>query len=179
MDNYIYLRVKIFNKEITKRYMFNILQTLSKYAFTAFGCVIGILNPTFPFALICMFALLLDSLSAWRLAKRVKKNHPDLPDEAIHDKFESEKAWKMFPTLLIVYGCIVLGHLIDNIIFPFVTMYLANMIAGGFCLYSLWSVLENESSENGKSWALFLQKFMVNKATRHIEGFKEALEEIK
>jgi len=157
--------------------MYNIIQTISKYLFTACGAVVGLLNPTFPFAMICMFALLLDSLSAWRLAKRIRKNHPELPSDAIHDKFESEKAWKMFPTLLIVYGCIVLGHLIDEVIFPFVTMYLANMIAGGFCLYSLYSVLENESSENGKSWALFLQKFMVNKAKRHIDGFKETLDD--
>lgn len=85
----------------------------------------------------------------------------------------------MFPTLLFVYSIIVFAFLIDRMIFPFVEMYLPNMIAGAFCFYELWSILENESSENGKSWAKVLQKIMVNKANRHIDGMAEALNELK
>ncbi len=31
------------------------------------------------------------------------------------------------------------------------------------------SVLENESSENGQTWARALQKILVNKAARHFD----------
>lgn len=142
---------------------------------TIAGAMIGILEPTIPFAVIIIFALILDSISAWRLARRVKKRYPKAK---VHDKYESDKAWSMFPTLLFVYSIIVFAFLIDRMIFPFVEMYLPNMIAGAFCFYELWSILENESSENGKSWAKVLQKIMVNKANRHIDGMADALNEI-
>lgn len=156
--------------------MNDVITFLPKWIVVAAGALAGVLVPTIPFALICLFAVFLDSICAWRLAKRIKRHHPEIPEEQIHDKYESEKAWKMFPTLLIIYGCIVLTHMIDAIIFPFLDMYLPNFVAGGFCLYELVSVLENESSENPRSWARFMQKFLVNKASRHIDGLKEALD---
>lgn len=152
---------------------------IARWLFFILGGIWGYLEPTLPFALVCLFAVFIDAISAWRLAKRVRRHHPEIPDEKIHDKFESEKAWKCFPTLLIIYSLIAICHLIDTVIFPFLDMYLANFMAGGFSLYQVWSILENESSENPRSWAKFLQKFMVNKASRHIEEFGEAINSLK
>lgn len=143
------------------------------------GGVFGIIAPTIPFALICIFAAILDSISAWRLAKRIKRNHPEIPDSQIHAKFESEKFFNIFPKLLMVYLIIILVHLIDAFCLPFLDMYLPNYVAAAFCFYEAWSVLENESSECNRSWAKFLQRYMIDKSSRHIEGLKEALEDTK
>lgn len=150
----------------------NMLKWLSCLGFG----IVGYLAPTFPFMLICLFAILVDCLTAWRLSKRVKKRHPE---KIVHDKFESEKFWGIFPKMLVVFLVIVLAHMIDASIFPMFDMYLSNCVAGVFSLYEIWSILENESSENDDSWARFLQKFMVNKASRHIEGLQEAFDEMR
>ena len=75
----------------------------------------------------------------------------------------------MFYTLCIVYSCTVLGWLIDTYMYPFIDLYLANFISGGFCLVQLLSIFENESSFNNARWAKVLQKVLVNKAARHLD----------
>ena len=139
------------------------------------GAVWGLVEPTIPFAGICLFAILIDCLTAWRLGKRVKKQNPKAtPDEA---KFRSSYARRMFYTLCVVYACTVLGWLIDAHMFPFVELYLASFISGGFCLVQLLSILENESSCNDARWAKVLQKVLVNKAARHLDIDPEDLKE--
>lgn len=138
----------------------------------AFG---GLLEPTIPFAGICIFAIILDCITAYRLGKRVKSlNKSTTVGEA---KFRSKYARRMFYTLCIIYACTVLGWLIDTKIYPFVDLYLANFISGGFCLVQLLSVLENESSCNTARWAKVLQKVLVNKAARHLDISEEDLKE--
>lgn len=58
-----------------------------------------------------------------------------------------------------------------------VDLYLANMVAGSFCIYELWSILENESSESSRPWAKVLQKIMINKASRYIEDIGDTIKE--
>lgn len=146
-----------------------------RWIFVGLGALFSVLEPTVPFALICIFAAFLDCISAWRLARRTKRHHPEIPDKYIHDKFESERLWNMFPKLIVLYGCIVLCHFIDHYIYPFLDLYLPNAVAGAFCFRELWSILENESSENHNSWARLAQKVMVNKAARHIEDLGKAM----
>ena len=57
-------------------------------------------------------------------------------------------------------------------------MYLANMVAGSFCIYELWSILENESSENPKSWAKLLQKIMIDEASRYTDALEDSIKDI-
>ena len=143
------------------------------------GAFWGLLQPTIPFTILCFVAVVIDCYTAWRLAKRIKHRHPDWPDEKIHDKIESDKLKKIFPTMLIIASLIVLLQGIDMWIFPFVELHLANWIAGAFCGVQVWSILENESSENDNSWAKVLQKIMVNKASRHVDNIQEILDEAK
>lgn len=139
------------------------------------GAFWGLLEPTIPFAGICIFAIILDCITAYRLGKRVKSlNKSTTVDEA---KFRSKYARRMFYTLCIIYACTVLGWLIDAKMYPFVDLYLANFISGGFCLVQLLSVLENESSCNTARWAKVLQKVLVNKAARHLDISEEDLKE--
>lgn len=154
-------------------------EIVSRLTLWMVGSLLGQLCPAVPFVLICFFAVVLDCLSAYRLARRVKANHPEIPSDQIHDKFESAKASKVFGTLLMISSLIVLFHVMDEYIFTMAHLYLANWVAGGFCAVQAWSVLENESSENGSSWARVLQKIMINKAKRHIEGFDELVNTIE
>ena len=149
-----------------------------RWIFVGLGAVFSVLEPTVPFALICLFAAILDCISAWRLARRIKRHHPEIPEDQIHDKFESDKFWRLFPKLAIVYRCIVLCHFIDHYIYPFLDLYLSNAVAGAFCFRELLSIFENESSENPSSWARLAQKVLVNKAARHIEGLGKAIEDM-
>ena len=149
-----------------------------RWIFIGLGAVFSMLKPTVPFALICLFAAILDCISAWRLARRIKRHHPEIPEDRIHDKFESDKFWRLFPKLAIVYGCIVLCHFIDHYIYPFLDLYLSNAVAGAFCFRELLSIFENESSENPSSWARLAQKVLVNKAARHIEDLGKAMGEM-
>lgn len=143
----------------------SIYQYASRAIVWAFGGLWGLLEPTIPFAAICFLAIALDCYTAWRLSKRVKTKHPKAND----GKFKSRYARRMFTTLTIIYSCVVLGYLVDVYIYPFVDLFLANWIAGGFCAVQFLSVLENESSENGQTWARALQKILVNKAARHFD----------
>lgn len=137
------------------------------------GAIWGLLEPTIPFAGICLFAILIDCLTAWRLGNRVKAINPNAKEDDA--KFKSKYARRMFYTVCVVYACTVLGWLIDTYIYPFVDLYLANFISGGFCLVQLLSVLENESSCNDARWAKVLQKVLVNKAARHLDVEPEDL----
>lgn len=153
--------------EYIKTFFDGIISVGSRVVLFLVGAVWGLLEPTIPFAGICLFAILTDCFTAYRLGQRVKKQNPKAaPDEA---KFKSSYARRMFYTLCIVYACTVLGWLIDTYMYPFINLYLANIISGGFCLVQLLSILENESSCNDAGWAKVLQRVLVNKAARHLE----------
>ncbi len=140
------------------------------------GAVWGLLEPTIPFAGICLFAILVDCFTAYRLGKRVKTKNPKAT--ADEGKFRSNYARRMFYTLCVVYACTVLGWLIDAYMYPFAELYLANFISGGFCLVQLLSILENESSCNEAGWAKALQKVLVNKAARHLDISEDDLQNL-
>lgn len=151
--------------ESLKAFFEGIFPVLSRAFLFLIGALWGLAKPTIPFAAICLLAILIDCVTAWRLSNRVKSKNPKAND----GKFKSCYARRMFHTLLIVYACTFLGFLIDTYIYPFVDLYLANWISGGFCFVQLLSIMENESSENEARWAKVLQKVLVNKAARHFD----------
>lgn len=91
------------------------------------------------------------------------------PNGGADGKFKSSHASKMVGDLLVVWLCILLAGGVDVIILPHMDLHLGNYVAAIFCLIELWSVLENESSCNGASWAVVMQKFLVDKTKRHLE----------
>ena len=56
-------------------------------------------------------------------------------------------------------------------------LYLPNIVAGIFCFWNFWSILENESSLKDARWAKIMQRILVDKAERHfdidLKDFKE------
>lgn len=142
-------------------------QLVARGIFTILGGIIAMLAPVLPMYAIFTFAVFLDVITAFRLSKRVRK----LKGKVIaQGKFESRKFSKVFTTLLVVYSLIFLGHLIDDVIFPQWELHIPNLIAGAACFWQMWSILENEASCNGAGWAKFLQRFLVDKASRHFDA---------
>lgn len=135
---------------------------LSRVVAFLFGCAYAAVKPTFPFILVCLFAILVDCFTAWRLARRVKEKHG-----RNDGKFKSEHAKRIFSTFLIICLVVFLCHFIDTEILYFADLHLANIVSGAFCFVQLLSILENESSLNNSSWAKVLQKILVDKAQRH------------
>ncbi len=154
-------------EEYIKLFFEGIFSYGSRISLFIIGAFWGLVEPTIPFAGICLFAILVDCFTAYRLGKRVKAQNPSAKSDDA--KFRSSYARRMFYTLCIVYACTVLGWLIDTYMYPFVDLYIANFISGGFCLVQLLSILENESSCNTARWAKVLQKVLVNKAARHLD----------
>lgn len=154
-----------------RRFLFDMhtdYYTIIRWATGILGGLVAYLQPTVPYGLICTLAILLDCLTAWQLCKRVRRKHYGKSPSAVA-YFTSKKMSKVFHTMLHIYLLIVLAYLVDTQIFTFVDMYLANIVAGAFCFCQIWSVLENESSENDARWAKILQKVMVDKAKRHLD----------
>lgn len=152
--------------------MLMIKNDITKLGFSFLGALYAYLHPTIPFILVCTLAAIFDCFTAHRLGIRVKKRH-----QANDGKFKSQHARRVISTLLKIYALTILAYLVDKEIFPFVELYLANMVAGVFCFIQIWSILENESSENGSRWAKLMQKIMVNKAERHFDINLDELKE--
>ena len=139
--------------------------TLTKPLTIAVTGFIGLFEPTIPFAGVLFFAIVLDCLSAFDLSRRLRKKHPD----RVTGKFRSEYALRMLKTFIQMYSVILLVFLVETYILPMHKLNLTNYTATICCAIQLWSILENASSGNGKTWAKALQKIMVDKAKRHFD----------
>lgn len=72
----------------------------------ALGIVWAWLEPTLPYALLCVFAVLIDCLTAWRLNRRIKATFPKSKADG---KLKSAHMFKMVSDLAIVWFCILLA----------------------------------------------------------------------
>lgn len=145
----------------------NYINYLSRIFAAGLGIVWCYIEPTLPYAIICVFAVLLDCLTAWRLNCRVKTAYPK---GGADGKFKSQHAMKMVSDLLIVWFCILLADGVDHAILSHIDLYLPNYVAAIFCFVEFWSVLENESSQRpDAAWARLLQRFVVDKTKRHLD----------
>ncbi len=149
-----------------------------KYIIT---CTLGIvwcwIEPTLPYAYICAFAVLLDMITAWRLNRRIRQNYSK---EVADGKLKSSHMSKMITSLVMVFLCIVLAHHIDNTLLEhWGNIHLGQYVAAVFCLTQFVSILENESSCNGSTWARVLQKFLADKTCRHLEIDPKEFEKLR
>ncbi len=147
---------------------------LIRWAVGLLGGLLGIIAPTLPMLYIFSATVFVDCISAWLLARRVRAVHPKAND----GKFKSHHFGKIFETLFYVYSLVVLTYLTEVYVLG-VQIYLHNGFAGVACLWQIWSILENYSSYNDSSFAKFLQKFLVSKASRHFDyDFSKELEDL-
>jgi hypothetical protein len=132
------------------------------------GAALAILKPTFPFLGICTFMILADCYTAWSLAKRACKFHPDKVS-GDGKKFKSRHFGMVIGTILKSYALIVMAYFIQTHITDGLPVDLTKVASGAICFWQLWSILENESSCNGAKWAKIAQKILVDKTSRHFD----------
>lgn len=149
---------------------------LLKYVIIAVNSFIIFLKPTVSFILICFLSIIIDCFSAYRLSRRVRNKHKNYK---ISGKFESGKVLKIFDKLLIILPLIVLSFCIDVLILNSENLILSKGISGVFCLIEIWSILENESSCNNAKWAKIMQKYLIDKTSRHFDIDLDSLKEPK
>lgn len=138
---------------------------LIKIGFSIPAGALVLITPNLPHILIAFALILLDCLSAYRLARRVKK-----AGKSRTVKVQSNKLWKAFLTTTAASIAIVLAFVIEKyIMVMYKDLYLANWTAMVVCAIQLFSILENESSCNDSKWASILQKVLVDKAERHFD----------
>ena len=127
--------------------------------------MLALITPNVPHILIAFVFILADCISAYRLARRVRK-----AGKARKVKVDSHKLWKTFLKTTASALAIVLAFVIEKYMMVMYTdLYLANWTAIVICAIQLWSILENESSCNEKKWAKNLQKILVDKTERHFD----------
>ena len=151
------------------------LNSTDRFLFSVIGGVISLLQPTFPFILVCTLMVLADVYTAWSLSRRVKRKFPDAND----GKFKSIYFGKVVMTLIKIYVLIILSFLMETYIFEGLQIKLVNITAGAVCFWQLWSMLENESSCSDEKWARVLQKVLVDKTARHFDIDLSELEKEK
>lgn len=135
------------------------------------------IQPSLSFFYICVFAVAVDCLTAFRLNRRIRRTYSA---EVADGKLKSSHMSKMITDLAVVFLCIVLAYQIDNTILAHLgNLHLSSYVAAVFCGVEAVSILENESSCNGKPWAKILQQFLQDKTKRHLSVDEETFENIK
>lgn len=139
------------------------------------GTIWTLIAPVIPMLGVCIFAMVADTISAWRLNRRCRIKYPQYTDGKLH----SNKIFLLFHDFLILFFTILLAHWIDTIVLPNIdTLYLPNWIAAIYCCYQIISIIENESSCSDSSWAKLAQKVVANKIARHLDLEPDQVEEL-
>ncbi|WP_158249589.1 phage holin family protein [Prevotella sp. MGM1] len=129
-----------------------------------------------PYALLCVFAVMLDCLTAYRLNRRIKRL---LPNAKTDGKLKSARMSKMISDLTVVWLCILLAVGVDDKLLGHLgNLHLGQYVAAIFVLCTSVSILENESSCNGAVWARAVQKVVTSKVSRHLDIDEEELEKL-
>ena len=129
------------------------------------GAIWGWIEPTVPFALLCVFATLTDCLSAVMLNRRVKQK---FGADASDGKLKSIHMKKMMGDLFFLFACILIAQGVDDICVPGFNLYLGNCIAAIYLLTQIVSILENISSCSDAKWAQLVQRVVADKTKRHL-----------
>lgn len=154
----------------------SVFGTIPRLLAAALGILWAYLEPTIPYALLCVFAVFLDMLTAARLNRRIKQKFPKAKTDG---KLKSARMTKMISDLAVVWLCILLATGVDeHLLGHFGGLHLGQYVAAIFVLCTAVSILENESSCNGAAWARAIQKFVTNKVSRHLDIDESELEEL-
>lgn len=131
--------------------------------------VLAFIVPTLGCAALCAVMVLLDCLTAWRLARRVARSS-EAPKNT--GKFSSRKFSRSIACLAKIFVALLVAHGVDTAILDDAPMLLGlgalQLMAAAICLWQLLSILENEASCSDNRWAGPLRKWLVDKAARHL-----------
>lgn len=144
--------------------MDNITSKLLQYITSIAGGLVIAFESTINFIVPCFIAILMDVYAAWNLGRRLHKKYPD----NANGKFKSSGKWRILQTMIVVFLAMIMANYIDVYVLKN-TDISVRFVVGVFLFYQIWSCLENWSSENDNKFAMLLQRFMVNKAERHLQ----------
>lgn len=156
------------------------------YLSRAIAALIGLawclIEPSINFITVCFFALIIDCYTAWRCNKRIYSKYRDEikrnPKCKMDGKLRSKKMVKMVWTFSVLIMCLCLASYLDRNVLGYMDTHLANQLTAMYCLVQFVSILENESTCNGASWARVLQKIVADKTERHFNvKLKELMKE--
>lgn len=148
------------------------MENVWKHIFTLIGGVLGWVvaefEPMFPLITIAIIFIVCDSLTAYRLGKRVAVCYPDKSKDP---KFSSEAFGKIIKeTIPVRLVAIILAFLVEKWVVPHIDTHASGIVAFVICIEQFLSMCENESSCRPESEALFwkiLRKIFVDKTERH------------
>ena len=119
-----------------------------------------------PLAILCFALVIIDCVTAWQLARRMKKR-----GYATTGKFRADKfGWAVVKMSIVIPTALLVAYFTQMLIFEGANLHLIQVVAGVICFWQIWSILENVSSCNeGALWARILQRVMIDKAERHLD----------
>jgi hypothetical protein len=139
-------------------------QTLKTIAAACGGWLWAVAGPALPFGVVCTAMVIADVVSARRLAHRLQQKVPSKRQQL---KFSSARFGRVIATLIRIYSVLILAAMIDNVIgVPGISML--KFVAGAVCFWQAVSVLENEASANGATWAKMLGRILIDKTERYL-----------
>lgn len=128
-------------------------------------------EPSINFITVCFFALIIDCYTAWRCNRRIYARYREAikrnPKCRMDGKLRSKKMAKMVWTFSVLIMCICLASALDRGVLGYMDTHLANQLTALYCGVQFVSILENESTCNGSTWARALQKIVADKTERH------------
>lgn len=151
--------------------MNNIQFYLARVISAIVGVIWCYIEPTMPFLVICLTAIVIDCYTAWRCNRRLCAYYKrkGLKSSEYNGKLKSTKMFKMLGDFTVVMLCVVLAYNIDNRLLGHIGgLYLAQYVSAIYCVVQFVSILENESTCNDAKWAKILQRFVADKAERHL-----------
>ncbi len=155
----------------------NFVPTITRVVAGGLAALWYTIEPSLQIFYVCVYAVVIDCITAWRLNRRIRKMYTA---EAADGKLKSSHMSKMLYDLMVVFACIVLADLIDERLLAHLgNLHLAAYIAAIFCGVEFVSILENESSCNGRAWAKACQIILQDKTKRHLNVDEDTFEKIK
>lgn len=109
--------------------------------------------------------ILADFYFGYQLSRKVKKENPTATSSG---KLESCKWWHTIIKGKDAGIFIALAYLADQFIFRWETPTCALTVTGFICGAEFWSMLENQAYISDRKWAVWIRKYVRNKAEKHL-----------
>ncbi len=131
-----------------------------------FGGILALWMDNIPFIMTCTAFVLVDFITAIKLARRVHKKYGD---DIADGKFKSRGLGGVVKTLGRVYTFILLSLALQKHVMGDPTLINVPAIMGCvICGWQFASILENSASCNGAPWARIALMILADKTERHV-----------
>ena len=141
--------------------MENLIRPLASAVATA---AVAVIQPALPAITLCTVMIVLDTFTAWRLGRRVRRRYG--PESGQAGTLQSRRLGHTLETLAKVYVLLLVSEAINIVIAPETDVL--RLSAGAVTAWQAVSILENESSCTTARWPAWLKRHLADKAGRHL-----------